>query len=168
MFDVSDPDIRDSLATRLAHKARLSEEQARSFLNALKDVTAERDQEYIVFGHMISIPLVEQEDGKIVVDTSGYSAWWPFTKPKDPPQQPPPSPPGGPAKPRRPSPPAPGAYPGPSVVIKVDDWLGVDLRLGTDALGRLRQEVLAKSERPRFSKDLISDYSLSQEKLEEK
>jgi hypothetical protein len=117
MFDISDPDFRDKLAARLAHKTGLQKEHALKFLDALSDVNSEEEQEHNLPGHVISIPLVEQEDGTTIVDTSGHSAWWPWW----------------PFKPRWPRPPGTdpgsGAYPGPSVHIRVNDWLGADLKL---------------------------------------
>jgi hypothetical protein len=157
MFDISDPDFRDKLASRLAHKTGLQKEHARKFLDALSEVNSEEQQEHNLPGHMISIPLVEQEDGTMIVDTSGHSAWWPFSKPRSP------RPPGSDPGPY----PGPGAYPGPSVHIRVNDWLGADLRLDERALGRLRN-ALAKTETPRLSKDLSGHDSSGSEKLKQK
>ena len=153
MFDISDPDFRDTLAARLAQKTGLQKEHARKFLDALSDVSSEEEQEHNLPGHVIGIPLVEQEDGTIVVDTSGHSAlwpWWPF-------------------KPRSPRSPRtkPGAYPGPSVQVRVDDWLGADLKLDKHALGRFRDAV-AETETRRFSKDLNVRESSDPDKLEQK
>jgi hypothetical protein len=146
MFDISDPDFIDKLAARLAHKTGLQKEHARKFLDALSDVNSEEEQEHNLPRHMISIPLVEREDGTMIVDTSGHSAWWPWW----------------PFKPRRPRP--PGADPGPSVHVTVKDWLGADLILDEHALGRFRDAV-AKTE---TLKDLNVRDSSGPEKLEQK
>lgn len=143
-------DPKNELAARLAQKSGLSEELAHKFLDALSDVTNEDAQNQGFVGslpaHTITIPLIELEDGTIAVNTSGYSAWTPFAEPKPTPKEPPQGdPPATPGKPYHPLIPAPGGYPGPSVFIKVNDWLGSDMDLGEGALGRLR-DALGKSQ----------------------
>lgn len=134
LYDPS-PDSKEKLAKRLAKKAGLPSDDARKFLDALHEVMSEEEHEHNAAGHALSIPLVQQADGTILVDTSGYSTLWPFRRPKKPQ---PSVPPATPVKPRIP----PGGYPGPSVaIIKVNDWLGEDLKLDKSALDRLRGQV---------------------------
>lgn len=194
MFDIPDDDSRNKLAARLALKTGLSEDQARTFLEALTELTKESELDHYlaanfptrqvpgpvgeygmspspVPGHVISIPLIEQEDGTMVVDKSGYSVLVPWLKRKktQPPSPASPAlpgdPPAEPPKPVRPPGPKPGAYPGPSVFIKVNEWLGPDLELGASALGRLRK-VASKTKVASLSNDLGSFGDLS--KLNEK
>jgi hypothetical protein len=77
LYDPS-PDAREKLAKRLAKKAGLPSDHARKFLDALHEVMSEEEHEHNVAGHALSIPLVQQADGTILVDTSGYSTLWPF------------------------------------------------------------------------------------------
>lgn len=143
MFYSPSGELRNKLVARLAEKTGLSEDQANKFLEALSEVTSEEepDEAWLQSNlrtHMVSIPLLEREDGTLEVDTSGYSALTPLAKPK-PKRKPPAILPSTPSKPSRPPTRPPGAYPGPSVVIKVNDWLGESLHLGSGALQRLRE-----------------------------
>jgi len=173
MLDISEFD--DKLAARLAKRAGLPNEHARKFLNALADVTKEDEQRrnllaespeialrfFAKYGtlpgevptHVISIPVVEHEDGTMAIDRSSYSAWTSLTKPiprvktpsrKTTPKFPEPrpiDPPDEPSVPHHPRVPAPGGYPGPSIFIKVNDWLGKDLDFGAEALGRFHKAL---------------------------
>lgn len=130
------PDATD-LAARLASKAGLSEDQARRFLQAISELKAEDEQSAVwpdpsptatPFSLMfpqtpsISIPLVAQQDGTMVVDNSRITGWSLLPKPRPVPGQPA-NPPNKPQKPPR----SPGAYPGPSVLF---DPLGQGESLG--------------------------------------
>lgn len=169
MFYTPPGDIRNRLAARLAEKTGLSEDQAHKFLEALSNVTSEEDLHEShrvgnLRAHTISIPLVEREDGTITVDTSGYSALTPFTRPNPTPKQEPPLiPPNVPVKPSRPPGRPPGAYPGPSVFVKVNDWLGDDMELGEGALERLR-EAVQKSGASAYSTDRLGFNSSGRER----
>lgn len=173
MFYTPPGNLRNRLAARLAEKTGLSEDQAHKFLEALSDVTSEEepDESYTpgnLRAHTISIPLVEREDGTIMVDTSGYSALTPFTRPKPAPKPPPPAiPPSAPIKPSHPQPRPPGGYPGPSVFIKVNDWLGENMELGGEALERLHKAV-QESRASAYSEGSLRFSSGDREKLEEK
>ena len=146
----SDPEIKRGLAARLAQKTGLSQDDAQKFLDALPEVAAQEEPDPNP-AHAITIPLVQQEDGTLMVDMSGHSAWWPFKKTKKDTTTP------SPIKKRGPFPgqgPFPGAYPGPSVSIKVDDWLGADLKLDESALDRLRG-ALVKADIPKSAKKML-------------
>src|SRR6266478_2168266 len=88
MFYETDPIHKNKLAARLAEKAGLPHDQAQKFLDALSEVMSEKERERSPYVHEITIPLVEQEDGTMIVDMSGYSAWWPFPRPKKTPPPP--------------------------------------------------------------------------------
>jgi hypothetical protein len=84
--------------------------------------------------------VVESEDGSIIVDRNNYSVltWLkkPITTPKI--REPQPIDPPEPGDPL-------GSYPGPNIsFIKVKDWLGNDLVLSQDALGKFRNAFRAK------------------------
>jgi hypothetical protein len=159
MFNVSD--FNEKLAARLAGKTGLSKDQAQKIMYALAEITREDEQQNKMLTaspdlglrffakydklpgqlptHVISIPVIEHEDGSIAVDKSSYAAWTPITRPGTRPKSADPKPidpPADPGKPRQI--PAPGGYPGPSVFLKMNDWLGNDLDLGSDVLVRLR------------------------------
>jgi hypothetical protein len=148
-------EIDHKLIARVAVKAGLSEEDAKKILKALEAVAAEDEKQRpvptrsdLAFhlskqydalpgespSHVLSLPVIEREDGSIIVDRDNYSVltWLkkPITTPKI-------------RKPQPIDPPEPGypvgSYPGPSVsIIKVNDWLGKDLVLGPTALGKFR------------------------------
>lgn len=114
---VPPPDPKDDLANRLAAESGLSEEQAGRFLDALLTLVAEEIRKSGFFDlpgagtvldfiptHAITVPLIEQGDGTMIVNPSAYSAWIPFRR----------KPPKIPKKPRK------GPYPGPSVAIFID------------------------------------------------
>ena len=173
MFYSLSGELREGLAAQLAEKTGLSEDQARKFLEALSEVTGEEEPGEASLNsklrtHTVSIPLLEREDGTLAVDTSGYSALTPLTKPKPAPKQKPPAiPPSTPAKPSRPPARPPGAYPGPSVFIKVNDWLGENMQLGGGALERLR-EAAQQSKASAHSEDSPRFSSSGFEKLDDK
>jgi len=160
------PELSDKLISRLSTKTGMSKPEVEKLLAALADVVKEDEPTHNSLAaspelatqffakydalpgdiptHVISIPVVEHADGSIAIDRSSYSAWTPLTKPITVPrpktnwddQERPPikEPPGNPAeKPERGS---RGGYPGPSVFIKVNDWLENDFNLTADALGK--------------------------------
>lgn len=128
MFYIPPPQSRDRLIQLLASKTGLSAVQAGKFLDALTEMTMSGEIQELSgvapsTTHLVSIPLVEQEDGTLTVDTSGRSFWFPFPWWR---------------RRRRPPTPRPGGYPGPSVkVIRVKDWLAKDMKLDQTALQRL-------------------------------
>jgi hypothetical protein len=167
MFYGNDPEFGKGLAARLAQKAGLSRDDAQKALDALSEVLAEEEAGRNP-SHAITIPLVQRENGSMMVDMSGYSAWWPFSK-KPPATPPAPVPPvpnpikvtKGPGPGPNPGP-YPGAYPGPSVSIRTDDWLGEDLKLDETALERLRG-MLVKADIPKSSKKMLGDSLIDHE-----
>jgi hypothetical protein len=96
-------EFNENLVSRLAQKARLSHDDARRFLDGLAAVIQEDEQQNQMVAaspelgmrfftkydalpgeiptHVISIPVVEHEDGTLAIDRSSYSAWTPLKKP---------------------------------------------------------------------------------------
>jgi len=156
MFNI--PEFNEKLVSRLAEKASLSKSDAKKFMDALAAVIQEDEQQNAMVAvspelgmrffakydalpgevpsHVISLPVTEHPDGTMTIDRSSYSAWTPLRRPK--PQRPlTPKPIDPPARPG----PNPGAYPGPSVFIKVNDWLGQDVKFGAGALTLFHKSV---------------------------
>ncbi|MHB1865847.1 MAG: hypothetical protein ACYCPS_06875 [Candidatus Saccharimonadales bacterium] len=117
------PDPKDDLAKRLAVKAGLPEEQAGMFLGALVSLVAEEIKKSGFFdlpgagtvldfppAHAITVPLIGQADGTMIVDPSANYAWFPFRR-KPPKHRDDKSPRGGAY---------PGPYLGPCVSIYID------------------------------------------------
>ena len=155
-------DVTPSLVARLAARAHISEVQAQSILTALVEVLEQgqgitggplmsslasrfvRDYHGIAGqlpSHLLSIPVTEREDGTIAIDTSGYSALTKMKNPKTSGRISKPGPIDPPSEPQGPQVPAPGGYPGPSVFVRLNDWMGKDYGLNEDALGRLLNVV---------------------------
>ena len=134
-------DSTTDLASRLARKTGFPEEQAQKFLEALSELNAEQAPggssligspiagepfSLVPRVHTISIPLVEQQDGTMIVDDSSLSAWSFLPKTRPVPGLPPnpgqpATPPNKPQKPPKGPGTYPGAYPGPSVLFDPRD-----------------------------------------------
>jgi len=168
MFDKPPFNFTDDLAEHLAQKTGFSTEQARTFLDALQELLTAKEEasQILPSAHEFCFPLVENEEGTMVVDTTDLYAGFQFPKIRKPPAQQPPVP-GQPAKPpdkpRRP----PGGYPGPSVYIVIDNPEDTHLKLDKIDLGNL-SEALTKAKRSSSLEDMLRSYRGDYEKLEEK
>lgn len=167
MFDTPPSQFGKDLAERLAQKTGFSVEQARTFLHALTELLtqSERTPHASSTEQEFCFPLVENEEGKMVADTSNISAWFPISpipiprthkpsiQPPVPAQpNPPAAPPGKPRK--RP----PGGYPGPSVYIVIDNPEETHLELNKIDLSNLG-EALANAKQTSSLEDMLQHYA---------